>query len=249
MSVENMEDQMVTVLASIITRSHPCQQDLGDEEEEDQDFEGGSSENDWLVIDTALDVILGMAEALGASFAKHLQVFAKPIIKFASSQEDLERSTAVGVIAECIKFVGPSISPLTGDLLPILMHRLSDPNALTKSNAAYAMGQLIANSEVGEKTLPLYPTITEKLESAMSISESRMRDNIAGCFSRMIMRNPTPQFVEEALPNVIAVLPLKEDFEENEPIYQCIFKLCRFCAPPFYNHFRAVPLLTSFYSR
>ncbi|KAH6695552.1 karyopherin Kap123 [Plectosphaerella plurivora] len=221
---ENMLEHTVTVIASLLTRSHPCQQDLGDEEEE-QDAEGGSSEFDWLVIDTALDVVLGLATALGPDFAELWKVFEKPTLKFASSQEALERSTAVGAIAEAVKFMGSAVTPFTGSLLPILFHRLSDEDPLAKSNAAYAMGQLILNSTDTAATFPRYGDILNKLEPLLAVQESRITDNVAGCICRMISANPSPELVQKVLPAVIDVLPLKEDFEENEPIYQCIFKL------------------------
>ncbi|CAI0648718.1 unnamed protein product [Colletotrichum noveboracense] len=212
----------VTVLGCLITRSHPCQQDMGDEEEQEAE---GSSELDWLVIDTAMDVILGLATALGPDFSEMWKVFEKPILKFASSQENLERSTSVGVIAEAIKYMGNAVTPFTDGLLPILNHRLTDSDPLAKSNAAYATGQLIFNSTATDKTIPHYPAILQKLEPLLSIQESRMVDNVSGCICRMIMTNPNPEFVERVLPAVVGVLPLKEDFEENAPIYQAIYKL------------------------
>ncbi|KAK2775057.1 karyopherin kap123 [Colletotrichum kahawae] len=212
----------VTVLGCLITRSHPCQQDMGDEEEQEAE---GSSELDWLVIDTAMDVILGLATALGPDFAEMWKVFEKPILKFASSQENLERSTSVGVIAEAIKYMGNAVTPFTDGLLPILNHRLTDSDPLAKSNAAYATGQLIFNSTATDKTIPHYPAILQKLEPLLSIQESRMVDNVSGCICRMIMTNPNPEFVDRVLPAVVGVLPLKEDFEENAPIYQAIYKL------------------------
>ncbi|ROT36421.1 karyopherin Kap123 [Sodiomyces alkalinus F11] len=221
---EDMLKQAVTVLGTIITRSHPCQQDLGDEEEE-QDAEGGSSEFDWLVIDTALDVILGLATALGPDFAELWKVFEKPVLKFASSQEGLERSTAVGVIAESIKFMANAVTPFTGSLLPVLFHRLSDEDTLARSNAAYAIGQLIFHSADTNATFPRYTDILHKLEPLLQIREARLVDNVSGCICRMIDVNPDPALVEKVLPAVLDVLPLSEDFEENEPIYRCIFKL------------------------
>lgn len=195
---------------------------MGDEEEQEAE---GSSELDWLVIDTAMDVILGLATALGPDFAEMWKVFEKPILKFASSQENLERSTSVGVIAEAIKYMGNAVTPFTDGLLPILNHRLTDSDPLAKSNAAYATGQLIFNSTATDKTIPHYPAILQKLEPLLSIQESRMVDNVSGCICRMIMTNPNPEFVERVLPAVVGVLPLKEDFEENAPIYQAIYKL------------------------
>lgn len=172
-----------------------------------------------------MDVILGLATALGSDFAEMWKVFEKPILKFASSQEALERSTSVGVIAEAIKYMGNAVTPFTQGLLPVLTHRLSDEDSLAKSNAAYATGQLIFNSTSTDKTIPQYPAILQKLEPLLQIQESRMVDNVSGCISRMMMVNPNPEFVERVLPAVVDVLPLKEDYEENAPIYQAIYKL------------------------
>jgi len=33
--------------------------------------------------------------------------------------------------------------------------------------------------------------------------------------------------VERLLPPMLSVLPLKEDYEENAPIFECIYKLCK----------------------
>ncbi|WYZ41202.1 hypothetical protein EsH8_V_000097 [Colletotrichum jinshuiense] len=221
---DDLLKESITILGTLITRSHPCQQDLGDEEEEELEGEG-SSEFDWLVIDTALDVVLGLATALGGDFAEMWKIFEKPILKFASSQEALERSTAVGVIAEAIKYMGNAVTPFTQTLLPVLVHRLTDPDSLAKSNAAYATGQLIFNSTQTDKTIPQYPAILEKLEPLLQIKESRMVDNVSGCISRMVMVNPNPEFVDRVIPAIVNVLPLQEDYEENAPIFQAIYKL------------------------
>ncbi|KAL3962788.1 hypothetical protein ACCO45_004311 [Purpureocillium lilacinum] len=186
--------ELVSVVTLIVTRSHPCQQDLGDEEEE-QEVDGGSSEYDWLVIDTALDL---------------WKIFEKPVLKLASSTEDLHRSTAVGTIAEIVKFTGEAISPFTDSLGQALGRRLGDHDPLTKSNAAYAMGMLILNSNETSKTLPLYPQLWEKLEPLL--------DQEGDAHDRQRRRLP-------ALPAIVNILPLTEDYEENAPIYQNIYKL------------------------
>ena len=219
-----MLQEIVSVVGLIITRSHPCQQDLGDEEEE-QEVDAGSSEYDWLIIDTALDVVTGLAAALGPAFGELFKIFEKPILKLASSTEDLHRSTAVGTIAEIVKYTGEAITPFTESLGQALIRRLTDPDALTKSNAAYAIGLIVLNSADTAKTFPLYPLLWEKLEPLLTVNEMRMTDNVAGAISRMMLKNPDNGFVSQALPAVVNVLPLKEDYEENAPIYQCIYKL------------------------
>ncbi|KAH8666590.1 armadillo-type protein [Xylariales sp. PMI_506] len=223
LSQKNMTEQTITVLGTIITRSHPCQQDLGDEEEDQA--AAGSSEWDWLVIDTALDVVIGLAAALGSQFAEVWKIFEKPIVKLVSSQESIERSTAVGVIAECTAYMGSAVSPYTKALLAPLVHRLSDEDKETKSNAAYAVGQLCYHSNDTANYLPAYPQIMGKLEPLLQIQESRLQDNATGCISRMILAHPDKVPLQEVLPALIDLLPLKEDFEENKPVYECIAKL------------------------
>jgi hypothetical protein len=221
---DGLLQEMVSVVASIITRSHPCQQDFGDEEAE-QEVDAGSSEYDWLVIDTSLDVVVGLSAALGSGFGELWKIVEKPILKLASSTEDLQRSTAVGAIAEITKYAGDGLTQYTDSLAQALVRRLTDPDALTKSNAAYAIGLLVLNSADTGKTIPMYPLLWGKLQPLLAVREMRMTDNVAGALCRMMIKNPDATFVSEALPAVVGALPLEEDYEENEPIYTCIYKL------------------------
>ncbi|KAI0003539.1 ARM repeat-containing protein [Xylariaceae sp. FL0662B] len=221
---KDMTEQVITVIGTIITHGHPCQQDLGDEEE-NQDTSHGSSEWDWAVVDTALDVLIGLACALGPQFAEIWKVFEKPIMKLLSSNEAIERSTAVGVVAECVAYMGGAISPYTANLLRPLLHRLSDEDKETKSNAAYATGQLIYHSEDNKTYLPAYPEIMEKLEPLLGIRDARLQDNAAGCICRMILAHPDQVPIADVLPVLVDLLPLREDYEENKPVYQCLHNL------------------------
>lgn len=224
-------EEIISVVNTIVTRSHQCQQDFGFEEEE-QEVDAGTSEYDWLVTDTALDVVVGLAAALGPGFNEIWNIFEKPVLKLSSSTEDLQRSTAVGTIAEIVKYAGDAITPYTESLGEALARRLTDPNELAKSNAAYAIGMLVFNSTDTAKTFPLYPKIWEKLEPLLSLKENRMADNVSGALSRMMIKNPDAGFISEALPAVINVLPLQEDYEENVPIFQNIYQLCMYHSMP-----------------
>ncbi|KAI1758032.1 importin beta-4 [Xylaria castorea] len=221
---KTMMEQIITVLGTITTRCHPCQQDLGDEDENQDDVQG-SSEWDWLIIDTALDVLIGLAAALGSQFAEIWKVFQKPVLKFISSNEHIERSTAVGVVAECVQYMGSAVTPYTSTLLPPLLHRLSDEDQETKSNTAYAVGQLVYHSEDEATYLPSFPQILRSLEPLLQIQAQRLQDNAAGCLCRMILSNPNQVPIAEVLPALVDLLPLKEDYEENKPVYQCLHKL------------------------
>ncbi|CAN8098527.1 unnamed protein product [Discula destructiva] len=220
---DKMIEQTVSVVTTLITRSHPSQQDLGEDEDE-QDVEG-SSEYDWVVIDTALDVVIGLAAAMGPAFAELWKIFEKPIMKFGSSQENLERSTAIGVIAECAGYMKGGVSPYTSTILKLLLKRLTDPDPETKSNAAYATGQLVYNSTDANTYLSSYVDILSKLEPMLSIDHARIKDNATGCVCRMITAHPERMPIADVLPVLVGLLPLKEDFEENPPVYECLYKL------------------------
>lgn len=213
---------MTTVVASIITKAHPCQNDMGDEDDHEGLEEEESSEYDWLVIDTALDVVIGMSKALGEQFAEVWKIFGKPILKFASSQTSYERSTAVGVIAECTRNMDGGVTPYTAQLLKVLMHRLSDEDAETKSNAAYAIGLLCFHSKDTATYLPAYNQILTKLEPLLQTRRARTLDNACGCVSRMIMAHQDKVPVDDIMPILVDLLPLSEDYEENTPIFECI---------------------------
>ena len=223
---------MTEVLVAIITKAHACQKDFGDEE--DLSSLDGTSEFDWVTIDTALDVVIGIANALGETFGQLWKIFEKPIMAFASGSEGYERSTAVGTIAECIKAMGASVTPFTSQLLKLLLHRMSDEDSEAKSNAAYGIGLLQEGSKNDKEILKSFPTILSKLEPLLQTDEARAKDNAAGCVSRMIMRHPSNIPVEQVLPALLDILPLKNDYDENVPVYDMIVKLCKpFSLPVF----------------
>ncbi|KAJ5266546.1 hypothetical protein N7478_009354 [Penicillium angulare] len=218
---EKVLTNVIHQITDIIGKKHPCQQEFEDEEEAGDE----TSEFDWVVIDTALDVVSGMASALGQSFSELWKVFEKTILRFASSSEALERATAVGVLAECINGMGGSVTPLTPTLLKLLLHRLGDEDPQTRSNAAYAVGRLVEHSNAGDELTQEYPAILSRLEQCLQMSVSRLQDNATGCVSRMILRNREAVPTKDVLPVLVDILPLKNDYEENEPLYRMICQM------------------------
>lgn len=212
-------------LVALVEKDHTCQKDYGDEE--DSGALEGTSEYDWLTIDTALDAVIGLSVALGPAFGEMWKIFQKPIMKFASSSDSVERSTSVGVIAECVKNMKDAVTPYSPSLLKLLLHRLSDEDSETKSNAAYAIGVLQEHCADTQGILKIFPTILNKLEPLLQTDEARCKDNAAGCVSRMILKHPSNMPIAQVLPALIDILPLKEDFEENEPVYEMIVQLCK----------------------
>ncbi|KAI9663594.1 MAG: hypothetical protein M1829_006053 [Trizodia sp. TS-e1964] len=211
-------------LISILQKSHACQNDLGEGQEQSFDAEE-SSEYDWLVIDSAMDVVISLAHALGPSFGELWKVFQKLVMKYASSNDSGERSTAIGVIAVTIRWMEAGVTPFTSTLMKVILHRLSDEDPDTKANAAYAAGMLCLGSGDSAVTLEAYPIILSKLESLLNTDKPRVIENSVGCVSRMIMAHPGNITIENVLPTLVGFLPLKEDFEENEAVFEMLVRL------------------------
>lgn len=191
-----------------------------------------TTEFDWLVVDAAMDVVSGMAVAMGPSFAELWKIFDKQVLRYASGGEALERASACGVLAETITGMGEGVTPFTPSMMQVLLKRLGDEDAQTKSNAAYAIGRLVEKSNDTATVVKAYPQMLSRLEPLFSITDGRCRDNAAGCVSRLILKHKDKVPVAEVLPALLTsgVLPLKEDYEENEPVWKMVVQLCKFDA-------------------
>lgn len=219
--------KVVQTTTDIITRKHTCQQGMDDEDIAEEDIE--ATELEWIVVDNAMDVISGLAIALGPSFGELWKVFEKQVLRYASGGESLGRASACGVLAEVITGMKEGVTPFTSSLMNILLKRLSDEDAQTKSNAAYAIGRLVEMSTDDATVLKAYPTILQKLESMLGVKEARCMDNAAGCVARLIMKHKDKVPVSDVLPALVnsGVLPLKQDYQENEPVWKMIVGLYR----------------------
>ncbi|MCJ1282366.1 hypothetical protein MMC26_001689 [Xylographa opegraphella] len=217
-------EKAAEVLLALLKKTHPCQLE-DDDDPEEGDIPQESSEDDWYIVDSALDVIATLAAAIGDRFAPLWKVLEKPLLQYASSSENAQRSAAIGTIADAIRGMGKAVTPFTSTLLKVLLHRMSDEDPLAKSNAAFAIGLLVEYSDKDNEIKRAYNPILMKLEPLLQTQESRQLDNAAGCISRMIMKHPENIPLGEVLPALISLLPLKEDYEENEPIFSMIIKL------------------------
>jgi importin-4 len=181
------------------------------------------------VVDSAMDVISGLAAALGPSFGELWKIFEKQVLRYASGGESLGRASACGVLAEIITGMEGAVTPYTSQMMTVLLKRLGDEDAQTKSNAAYAVGRLVEKSGDDATLLKAYPQILQKLETILHIPEARCPDNAAGCVSRLILKHKDKVPVSQVLPVLVesGILPLKDDYQENEPVWTMIVQLYR----------------------
>jgi importin-4 len=227
LSYPDVLTKIVQTVTDLITKKHTCQIDMAEEALDDDDVE--STENEWLVVDSAMDVISGLAAALGPSFGELWKIFEKQVLRYASGGESLGRASACGVLAEIITGMEGAVTPYTSQMMNVLLKRMSDEDPQTKSNAAYAVGRLVEKSRDNGTLIKAYPQILQRLESILHITECRCQDNAAGCLSRLIIKHKDKVPIQQVLPALVdsGILPLKEDYQENEPLWTMIVQLYR----------------------
>ncbi|KAK6539074.1 hypothetical protein TWF694_010615 [Orbilia ellipsospora] len=223
--VEDLVTDTLAQISVILAKKHLSQLEMDDDGDILEGLEE-SSEYDWVLIESAFDWLQGLAAALGPAFATAWTKLSSDVLKYASSTESIERSHAVGVTADCIRYMQGGVTPHTAALMQVLLRRLGDENFEVKSNAAYGVGLLCFYSEDKAEVAKNYIDIFQKLEVLFETQKHRGRDNACGCVARMIMANinAIPD-LGHTLDALVAVLPLEEDFEENEPIYAMFVQL------------------------
>ena len=124
-----------------------------------------------------------------------------------------------------------AITPSTQPLLELFYQALSDEEPEVHSNAAFAVGVLVEHSTVdlSPQYLHLLAALRPHFEVAPDAPAAKFnaRDNAAGAVSRMIIKNTTAIPLDQVLPVIVGVLPLKNDFLENRPVFRALFHLFR----------------------
>lgn len=124
-----------------------------------------------------------------------------------------------------------TITPFTEPLLNLFYQALSDPDPEVRSNAAFACGNLVEHSErdLSPQFLPILGALRPLFEVVPGDSATQLnaRDNAAGAVARLILRNSDVVPLGQVLPVLIDSLPLKDDKEENRPVFKALFHLFR----------------------
>ncbi|KAI9354912.1 armadillo-type protein [Pilaira anomala] len=209
-------------LLEIFEKKSICQQGFedGDYDEEDDDLESES-----ILISSAGDLVAALCETVGPNFAKYFEVYMPLIVKYYKpTKTQAERSMAIGCLGECVGGLKSAITPYTERLLQLFVKACSDEDELVRSNAAFALGSLAINTQVDLSQH--YPTLLTALSPLFSNQTiPNTVDNAAGAVARLILAHPEAVPLDQVLPTFANALPLKADYEENTPVFDCLFKL------------------------
>ncbi|TIB06359.1 hypothetical protein E3P96_00536 [Wallemia ichthyophaga] len=216
--------------AEILNGKSLCQQDPDQDDELEEDVENAEYES--VLIQAAGDLVGALATSIGQQFSGPFGTFLPLIAKFYGKGRAVgERSSVIGTIGEIIVGLKSGITPHTENLLKLILTALSDEEAEVRSNAAFATGVLVENTELDLSGQ--YMMILSSLKPLFDVGHEapspvlNARDNAAGATSRMIIKNGSAMPLDQVLSVLISVLPLRNDLLENGPVFRAIFTLFR----------------------
>lgn len=140
-----------------------------------------------------------------------------------------DRSAAIGCLAEIISGMKGAITPHAQPLLELFYRALGDSDKEVLSNAAFATGLLVENSDLDLS--PQFLQLLQALRPLFNVPEQapaaqlNAKDNAAGAVARLIVRNSAAMPLDQVLPIFVGALPLKNDFLENRPVFRALFHL------------------------
>ncbi|CUA72374.1 putative importin subunit beta-4 [Rhizoctonia solani] len=226
---EQYMDTMVRFVTEILEGKALCQQDP-DQDEEEADENEDQAEYDQVLISAASDLVAAFASILGPDFAVLFGQLFPLISKYYSKNRSLsERTSTIGCMGEIISGMKGGVTPFTEEVFKLISQGFSDDDPEVRSNAAFAMGVLIENSDMDISGH--YLTILTALRPYFVVAEGaphaqfNAKDNATGCVARMLLKNSGSMPLDEVIPVFVGALPLKHDFLENRPVFRAIFHL------------------------
>ncbi|KAF8744636.1 ARM repeat-containing protein, partial [Rhizoctonia solani] len=222
-------DTMVRFATEILEGKALCQQDPDQDEEEAEETED-QAEYDQVLISAASDLVAAFASILGSDFAVLFGQLFPLLKKYYSKNRSLsERTSTIGCMGEIISGMKGGVTPFTEDVFNLISQGFSDEDPEVRSNAAFAMGVLIENSDMDISGH--YLTILTALRPYFVVAEGaphaqfNAKDNATGCVARMLLKNSSSMPLDQVIPVFVGALPLKHDFLENRPVFRAIFHL------------------------
>ncbi|XP_049829697.1 importin-4-like [Schistocerca gregaria] len=241
---EGHKDAIINCIQDVMTFKTECQ-DKDDDDTNIADDEP-DAEQDELLLECAGDVLPALAKAMDQeTFAQYygmlMPLFLKNTRKRCSASQ---RSFSVGTLAECLPELGPYTKEFAPQLLPVFLQLTEDESEEVRNNAIFGVGVLC---QFGKEALfSHYQQILMALSNAVGKEKYPCTlDNICGALARLIMTNIEGVPVHQVFPVFVEYLPLREDFDENKTVYECLLYLYQLGHPQLVAHLGAL-LASSF---
>jgi hypothetical protein len=217
-------DPLMKQLLLFVNNKGKCQI-LYEEEEYDDD----DDDHDDQLMDSVTDCIGALTCAIGPSFQPHVHPFIKPLSRYLNtSRTASDRSMAVGCYAEILDGLKHAAAPYMEDMLPVAFAMLRDEHEKVQRNACFLIGVMATNAPDNSSFFNNLNDILLLMQPFFVNAEQfdgALVDNACSAIARLIVRSSTVLPMHTLLPVFLRTLPLREDHQEDEAVYNAIFFL------------------------
>eukprot|EP01138_Halocafeteria_seosinensis_P010729 gb/GECG01010957.1/.p1 GENE.gb/GECG01010957.1/~~gb/GECG01010957.1/.p1 ORF type:complete len:1106 (+),score=151.79 gb/GECG01010957.1/:1-3318(+) len=223
--VESHVKAIMEQLRTMLDGEAMCQQDADDEDSEDE--EGGQKSQAQVLIDSVIELIAGLAKTFGRYLDEMFATLFPSLVEYTKRKNSaLDRAMVIGLFAEVLGYFGGDVfANRYQSALQIIMDGLSDESPLVTRNSLFGIGQTAQECpQVAKDLIPKYLPIIAGFTDPEKISDRAVLENAAGAIGRFIHKFWDSGLVDVShyLPCLLRVLPVEDDFQENETIYSTL---------------------------
>ncbi|XP_017781860.1 PREDICTED: importin-4-like [Nicrophorus vespilloides] len=231
-------EAIMNCVIDILTHKTVCQDhDVGAEGVMNEE----ESEQTELLLECAGEVIPKFGNALRPDdfFCYFPNILQLLTIRAKNTISISQRSFAYGTLAECMKPLSTYVEKFVPQLLHLWEAGTKDSSEEVRNNSVYGLGEMIFHgrdclySKYSDILVGLSMMITKE-------SHAGTMDNICSALAKMIINNSSLVPLDQVFEVLIQHLPLKTDFQENEAIVKCLFKLYKEENPVLRTHLESV---------
>ncbi|KAM4718344.1 importin-4 [Anableps anableps] len=213
------------VVRDVLKKKTACQGSSNDEADDEEQ----QAEYDAMLQEFAGEGIpLVTASVPADKFAPYLNDLLPLIMsKAKSSCTVADRSFSLGTIGEILHALvtvsgGRGVAArLSNRLLPVLVAGVKDSDPEVRNNSVFGLGCLA--QAAGPLVVSDYPMMLSVFSNMLSKeTDLRVIDNLCAALCRMILSNMDAVPLEQVVPALVSHLPLKEDQEENQTVFNCL---------------------------
>lgn len=215
-------DALAAVVHALFKGEAACQV-VDSEADEEEDGEEEESDAEEEVLQAAVDAMAALARALGPETYAPLWVqhFEALVSHLRGGRPEPMRAVAVGAVAEMGEILLGGIEPYVTRVMPQALKELRASASGNRRNAAYCAGVLCLHG--GQTGARYYMDVLRHLHPLFGEDEdSGTRDNAAGALARIIRTAGPAVPLDQAVPVLLGALPLQEDHNECEPVYDAL---------------------------
>jgi importin-4 len=239
MMSESQLAQLVDGLVDLLNKEAQCNEhDIKDEE----------ADHDAILMIAVSDCVDDLARTYGSSFETLFKPLFIPLLSYAKDgRPDSDKIMAIGTLSEVSNAMGASIAPYHETLIQLFTSGAKSSNQDIKRNSIFGLGVLcMALPQQTQKLVMQVLQILLPIFKDTSKYSNYVVDNAAGTLSRIIIAHGSNIPMDQVLLGLVQVLPLREDFGENDIVYGCLLELLKNSHP---SAAKLMPQIISLFSR